>query len=86
MVEEVEKNIIKGGYKENTKDAIVYKGSWEDEKVVRCTVSTLCESARKKKITKTALIVVGDGLEGSEYNRSELYNPFFTTEFRKGIE
>ncbi|MEI3337658.1 MAG: precorrin-4 C(11)-methyltransferase [Clostridium sp.] len=86
LLEELEKKLIKGGYKENTKVAIVYKATWEDEKVVRCTVSTLFESARKNNITKTALIVVGDVLEGSEYNRSELYNPFFTTEFRKGIE
>lgn len=86
LLEELEKKLIKGGYKENTKAAIVYKATWEDEKVVRCTVSTLFESARKNNITKTALIVVGDVLEGSEYNRSELYNPFFTTEFRKGIE
>lgn len=86
LLEELEKKLIKGGYKENTKATIVYKATWEDEKVVRCTVSTLFESARKNNITKTALIVVGDVLEGSEYNRSELYNPFFTTEFRKGIE
>ena len=33
-------------------------------------------------ITRTALIVVGNVL-GDQYDRSELYNPAFTTEFRK---
>ena len=33
--------------------------------------------------TKTALIVVGDFL-GTQYERSKLYDPAFTTEFRKG--
>ena len=34
-------------------------------------------------ISKTALIVVGDFL-GTQYERSKLYDPAFTTEFRKG--
>ena len=34
-------------------------------------------------ITKTALITVG-GFLGTEYERSKLYDPAFTTEFRKG--
>lgn len=36
-------------------------------------------------ITKTALIVVGDFL-GRDYDRSKLYDPAFTTEFRQGTE
>ena len=32
---------------------------------------------------RTALIVVGDFL-GTQYERSKLYDPAFTTEFRKG--
>ena len=53
-----------------------------DEKVCRCTVSTLEQTAKENRITKTALIVVGNVL-GDQYDRSELYNPAFTTEFRK---
>ena len=40
---------------------------------------------RKNGITKTALIVVGDFL-GENYERSKLYDPAFTTEFRQGTE
>ena len=36
-------------------------------------------------ITKTALIVVGEFL-GTRYERSKLYDPTFTTEFRKGAD
>ena len=82
LLEELEKRLIKGGYSENTPAAIVYKATWDDEKVVRCTVSTLAESAKKNNITKTALMIVGDVLD-CKYNRSELYNPTFTTEFRQ---
>lgn len=82
LLEELEKRLVSGGYKENTPAAIVYKATWDDEKVVRCTVKTLAASAKENDITKTALIVVGNVLEG-EYSRSELYNPAFTTEFRQ---
>ena len=44
----------------------------------------LCDSC-KNGITKTALIVVGDFL-GENYERSKLYDPAFTTEFRQGTE
>ena len=59
--------------------------SWPEQKVVRCTVGTLAESTRANGITKTALIVVGEFL-GTRYERSKLYDPTFTTEFRKGAD
>ncbi len=62
--------------------AIVQKATWQDQKIVRCTVSTLSQCANKNNITKTALIIVGDVL-GSDYERSLLYHPAFSTEFRK---
>ena len=49
-----------------------------------CTVSTLAETAALHNITKTALIIVGDVVTHSSYERSKLYDPEFTTEFRQG--
>ena len=72
----------KGGYGEDTPAAIVYKATWPEEKVLRCTVGTLAETAAQENVTKTALIVVGEVLDGS-YERSKLYDPGFSTEFRK---
>ncbi|MBE6050691.1 MAG: precorrin-4 C(11)-methyltransferase [Clostridium sp.] len=85
LLDKLQVRLVEGGYSEDTPAAIVYKATWPDEKVVRCTVSTLAESAKANNITKTALIVVGDVLD-SDYSRSELYNPAFTTEFRKGTD
>ncbi|MCI8505547.1 MAG: precorrin-4 C(11)-methyltransferase [Lachnospiraceae bacterium] len=82
MLSELSERLMEGGYGPDTAAAIVYKATWPDEKVFRCTVSTLAETAKEHQITKTALIVVGKVL-GGEYNRSELYNPAFTTEFRE---
>lgn len=83
MLEELSRRLIAGGYSEDTPAAIVYKATWEDEKTFICTVGTLAKTAKENQITKTALMIIGDVVEHSHYNRSELYNPEFTTEFRE---
>ena len=60
----------------------VQRPPWPDEKVVRTTVADLAEAGAREGITKTALITVG-GFLGTEYERSKLYDPTFTTEFRE---
>ena len=81
LIRDVQKELLAGAYTEDTPAAIVYKATWPDEKVFYCTVGTLAETAEKEKIRKTALIVVGDFLH-TGYERSKLYDPAFTTEFR----
>lgn len=85
LLKELEKELVEGGYEKDTPAAIVYKATWPEEKVFHCTVSTLEETAKKNGITKTALVVVGKVLNCS-YDRSKLYDPGFTTEFRKGTD
>ena len=82
LLEDVSRELIEGGYAADAPAALVYKATWPEQKVVRCTVGTLAEAARENQITKTALICVG-GFLGSEYERSKLYDPTFTTEFRQ---
>ena len=82
LLEEVSRELLEGGYAPDAPAALVYKATWPEEKVVRCTVSTLADAARENDITKTALILVGGFLD-SEYERSKLYDPSFTTEFRQ---
>ena len=82
MLRELSAELISGGYPAHTPAAVVYRPTWPDEKVLNCTVETLAETAAKAGVTKTALIVVGRVLRG-EYERSRLYDPSFTTEFRR---
>lgn len=82
MLEELSERLINGGYSTETPAAIVYKATWADEKVCRCTVGSLAETAAKNGITKTALITVGDFL-GDVRSLSKLYSADFETEFRK---
>ena len=83
LIDKVQAALLQGAYTPDTPAAVVYKASWPEEKIVRCTVGSLAESTRAAGIAKTALIVVGDFL-GTQYERSKLYDPAFTTEFRKG--
>ena len=83
LTETLQGELLAGGYAAETPAAIVYKATWPEEKIFRCTVGTLHETAEKNRLRKTALIVVG-GCLGEEYLRSMLYHPDFTTEYRKG--
>lgn len=85
LLKELSEKLVKGGYSADTPAAVVYKASWNDEKVCRCTVGTLYETAEKNGIKKTALITVGNFL-GSDYSLSKLYDASFETEFRKATE
>lgn len=84
MLDQLSEELIKGGYLPNTPAAIVYKATWEDEKTINCTVESLGASARRENIKKTALILVGNAVAQNGYERSKLYDPVFTTEYRKG--
>ncbi len=83
MTGELSRQLINGGCTSETPAAIVYKATWEDEKIVRCTVGTLEKAASENGISKTALIVVGNFL-GDDYELSKLYDKDFSTGFRKG--
>lgn len=82
LLRELSAELIAGGYAPDTPAAIVYKATWPDEKVMRCTVADLHDTAERNHVRKTALIVVGHCL-GSDYDLSRLYAADFTTEFRE---
>ena len=83
LLEQLEQQLVEGGYTPDTPAAIVYKATWPDEEKYVCTVSDLAKTAKEHQITKTALIIVGDVVTHHFYERSKLYDPRFTTEFRE---
>lgn len=82
LTESLQAELLAGGYPPETPAAVVFKATWPEEKRIYCTVGTLHESVARSGITKTALIIVGGCLEG-DYERSKLYDPAFSTEFRE---
>lgn len=86
MLARLQKELLAGGaYEADTPAALVYKATWPDERVVRCTVGTLAQAGETAGIDRTALVLVGDVLgQGAAhpYDRSRLYDPTFETGFR----
>lgn len=85
LSQRLQADLLAGGYPEDTPAAVVYKASWPDEKIFRCTVGTLHQTISENHLSKTALIIVGNCLGGS-YERSMLYHPGFSTEYREAAQ
>lgn len=83
QMEELAKQLMTS-YPPTTPVAVVYKASWEDQKIVTGNLTDIAQKVKAAGITKTALTVVGDFL-GDEYELSRLYDKHFTHEFRKGV-
>lgn len=85
LTELLQRELLAGGYPETTPVAVVYKATWPEERIFRCTLGTLHKTVTENGLTKTALIIVGDCM-GQQYQRSLLYHPGFTTEFREATQ
>mgnify|MGYP004609576265 FL=1 len=82
LTEQLQAELLAGGYPGTTPVAVVYKATWPEQKIFRCTVDTLHRTVTENGLTKTSLIIVGNCM-GETYMRSLLYHPEFTTEFRE---
>ncbi|MBR5713533.1 MAG: precorrin-4 C(11)-methyltransferase [Clostridia bacterium] len=82
LTEKLQRELLEGGYSEDTPVAVVYKATWPDERIIKCRLGELHSTVVDNGLTKTSLIIVG-GCMGEEYLRSMLYHPGFSTEFRK---
>lgn len=82
----VVEDLQKGGYPKDTPCQVVYKATWPEQKIVKGTLADIVEKVSAAGITETALIFVGKVLDPKVYDLSKLYDPKFTTGFRKGKE
>lgn len=82
-IDRVVKKLKKGYGSEDVPVAVVYKATWEDEKIVLGTLKDIAQKVKEEGITNFAQILVGYFIEG-DYERSLLYDPNFTHGFREG--
>jgi precorrin-4/cobalt-precorrin-4 C11-methyltransferase len=66
--------LLAGGYSPDTPVVVAYRVSWPDELTFSCTVATLAESVRARKLWKHTLFLVGPALAAAG-TRSHLYHP-----------
>lgn len=83
LLAEIVKQAIEGGYKKSTPVAVVYRASWNDEKIITGTLQDIGKKVLKEKITKTAIVIIGDVVKPQSYEYSRLYDKTFSHGFRK---
>ena len=80
----VVEDLVNGGYPKDTPAQVVYKATWPQQKIVKGTLSDIVGKVKAVGVTETALIFVGKVLDPAAYDLSKLYDPKFTTGYRKG--
>ena len=79
MLNKVVEELIAGGYSSDTPIAVVERATWENEKIVRGTLSTICPLVKSENIVKTAMICVGKVFGQDELSAvSKLYDAGFS--------
>lgn len=88
LTEKVQAALLAAGLPDTTPVGVVYKASWPEEQVFRTELRELPALFAREKLSKTALIVVGEVLnqKRSAAELSKLYDAHFTTEYRQGRE
>lgn len=83
LVSDIVQEAIKGGYAKSTPVAVVYRASWEDEKIIKGTLQDIIKKVRDEKIVRTAIIIIGDIINPRSYEYSRLYDKTFTHGYRR---
>jgi len=83
LLQEIVKQVVQGGYKESTPVAVVYRASWDDEKILTGTLRDISKKVWKEKITRTAIVIIGDVVKPKSYEYSRLYDKTFSHGYRK---
>ena len=83
LIPNIVKEAIKGGYPKSTPVGVVYRASWKDEKKITGTLQDIAKKIRDEKITRTAIIIIGDVVNPKSYEYSKLYDKTFTHGYRK---
>ena len=74
-----------GGYAGSTPVAVIYRASWKDQKIIRATLSTIAKKTREQKITRTAIVIIGDSIDPESYEYSRLYDKEFSHGYRSKV-
>ena len=83
LISDIVKQAVEGGYPKSTPVAAVYRASWDDQKIVTGTLQDIAKKIRDEKITKTAIIIIGEIIDPKHYEYSRLYDKTFSHGYRK---
>ena len=83
LISDIVKEAILGGYSKTTPAAVVYRASWDDQKIITGTLSDISKKVFKEKISRTAIVIIGDVIKPKSYEYSKLYDKTFSHGYRK---
>ena len=83
LLSKIVKEAIQGGYPKSTPVAVVYRASWNDQKIIVGTLNDITKKVWKEKITRTAIVIIGDVIKPKTYEFSRLYDKTFSHGYRK---
>ncbi len=83
LIDNIVKEAVAGGYPKTTPVGVVYRASWPDQMIITGTLQTISKKIKDQKITRTAIIIIGDVIKPKSYEYSKLYDKNFSHGFRK---
>jgi precorrin-4/cobalt-precorrin-4 C11-methyltransferase len=83
LLPDIVKEALRGGYSSSTPAAVVYKASWPDQKVITGTLQDIVKKVWAEKVTRTAIVMIGDVIQPKSYEYSKLYDKTFSHGYRK---
>ncbi len=83
LLSKLAKEAIAGGYKKSTPVAVVYRASWDDQKIIKGTLDDIAKKVQDEKITRTAIVIISDVIQPESYEYSKLYDKEFSHGYRK---
>jgi precorrin-4/cobalt-precorrin-4 C11-methyltransferase len=84
LIADIVEELLKGGvYTKETPAVVVYRATWDDQKIIHGTLGDITKKTKESKVIKTALIIVGDVIEPRAYEYSKVYDAGFTHGYRR---
>ena len=84
LINDIVEELLNGGvYTKETPAAIVYRATWEDQKIIKGNLGDIVKKTKESKIIKTALIIVGQVIAPKDYEFSKVYDSGFTHGYRQ---
>ena len=83
LIDNIVKEAVAGGYPKTPPVGVVYRASWPDQMIITGTLQTISKKIKDQKITRTAIIIIGDVIKPKSYEYSKLYDKSFSHGFRK---
>lgn len=72
-VSETMDRLLDAGHDPEIPVAVVYHASWSDEDIIEGTIETIGERVEEAGYRASALVIIGEAVRGSGYERSYLY-------------